>query len=55
MEKIIETLTNYVVIVMESEIDIGRKYIIEKALMEALRELRYAQRLCKENNIELGD
>jgi hypothetical protein len=55
MEELINKLKQYTKQIIESDIDIARRYIIEKSLNEAIFTLEYVDRLCAEYNIKLGD
>jgi hypothetical protein len=56
MENIIETLKDYQRKLLDNkQLDISRRCLVQKALLTAEEELTYANKLCKANNIKLGD
>jgi len=56
MNNIIENLKDYTIqVIKNKEINISRRCILEKALLEAVSNLEYAQKLCIANNIKLGN
>jgi hypothetical protein len=55
MEELINKLKQYKKQIIDEDIDIARRYIIEKSLIEATNTLEYVDRLCAEYNIKLGD